>query len=95
LSVIKKSNEEKKYLLLPEGKASILINQIKEFKIPFFSRLINLCSKYTKQQVPEEHPSTSITYFGYVIPNLSLAHLLTKQDHYLEEAKRWIFRAIQ
>ena len=39
-----------------------------------------------------EHPS--ITYIGMAAANLSLAYLLTEQDHYLQEAKRWIFTAV-
>jgi len=31
---------------------------------------------------------------GMAAANLSLAYLLTEQDHYLTEAKRWIFTAV-
>jgi len=57
------------------------------------TRLLEQCTINKGQKLSEEHPPTSITYMGMAAANLSFAYLLTKQDHYLEEAKRWLFTA--
>lgn len=59
-----------------------------------FTRLIEQCRMYEGEVLSKEPPPTSITYMGMAAANLSLAYLLTKQDHYLVEAKRWIFTAV-
>ena len=59
-----------------------------------FIRLIEQCRLYENETLSKEHPPTSITYMGMAAANLSVAYLLTKQKHYLEEAKRWIFTAV-
>ncbi|OOB78458.1 MAG: hypothetical protein BEN18_07230 [Epulopiscium sp. Nuni2H_MBin001] len=58
-----------------------------------FTRLLEQCQTYFGQPMDEEHPQTSITYMGVAAANLSLAYRLTKQEQYLDEAKRWIFTA--
>ena len=58
------------------------------------TRLIEQCRLYEKETLSKEHPPTSITYMGMAAANLSLAYILTEQDHYLQEAKRWIFTAV-
>lgn len=58
-----------------------------------FTRLTEQCRMYQNQTLSKTHPPTSITYMGMAAANLSLAYLLTDQEHYLEEAKRWIFTA--
>ena len=45
---------------------------------------------YRTQELPAEHPTASITYFGPAAANLALAYRLTGQPHYLDEAWRWI-----
>lgn len=59
-----------------------------------FTRLVEQCRTYENRPLPTAHPPTSITYMGMAAANLSLAHLLTRQEHYLVEAKRWIFAAV-
>ena len=59
-----------------------------------FNRLVEQCRMYEGESLSVEHPPTSITYMGMAAANLSLAYILTKQEHYLEEAKRWIFTAV-
>jgi len=59
-----------------------------------FTRLIEQCRLYDGEVLSKEHPPTSITYMGMAAANLSLAYLLTEQEHYLVEAKRWIFTAV-
>ena len=58
-----------------------------------FLRLVEQCRLYEGETLSKTHPPTSITYMGMAAANLSLAYRLTEQDHYLEEAKRWIFTA--
>jgi hypothetical protein len=71
-----------------------LRNDIKGSKSFLFKRLYEQCRLYTNGQLPEEHPKGSTTYMGIASANLSLAYILTKQKHYLEEAKRWIFTCV-
>jgi hypothetical protein len=59
-----------------------------------FTRLIEQCRMYENEKLSKEHPPTSITYMGMAAANLSLAYRLTGQEHYLKEAKRWIFTAV-
>lgn len=59
-----------------------------------FTRLVEQCRMYEGEVLSKEPPPTSITYMGMAAANLSLAYLLTEQEHYLEEAKRWIFTAV-
>jgi hypothetical protein len=57
-------------------------------------RLAEQCDWYRGQTPPPEHPTASITYFGPAAANLALAHRLTDQRGYLDEAWRWISTAI-
>lgn len=84
----------KQYILLPDGSPDILVEQIKTYKAPLFKRLHEQCDYYSAQQLPKQHPVANITGFGYAAANLSLAYLITRQRHYLNEAKRWIFTAV-
>ena len=59
-----------------------------------FKRLYEQCRVYATQNLTEEHPNGSSTFMGMGAANLSLAYLLTDQEHYLEEAKRWIFTGV-
>lgn len=72
-----------------------LRNEIETIRRPLFKRLYDVCRLYPNQQLPEEHPQQSITFMGMASVNLSLAYLLTNQNHYLNEAKRWIFTAVK
>jgi hypothetical protein len=80
----------------------LLINdQLDELKVKLktthkehLTRLIEQCRLYEGEVLSKEHPHTSITYMGMAAANLSLAYILTEQDHYLQEAKRWIFTAV-
>jgi Domain of unknown function (DUF4962) len=82
----------KKYLLIKDN-----LEQLREEMLtvrkPQFTRLLEQCKFYESQTAHKEHPPTSITYMGMAAANLSLAYLLTKQEQYLEEAKRWLFTA--
>ncbi len=71
-----------------------LKEDIREEKSEHFSRLLEQCKWYSEQKLSKEHPPTSITYIGMGAANLSLAYLLTGQKQYFEEAKRWIFTAV-
>ncbi|GKX29412.1 hypothetical protein SH1V18_18920 [Vallitalea longa] len=71
-----------------------LRKEIKTTKADFFKRLYEQCRLYANAQLPEEHPKASTTYMGMGCANLSLAYLLTKQQHYLDEARRWIFTCV-
>ena len=59
-----------------------------------FNRLVEQCRPYYSEVLAVKHPPTSITYMGMAAANLSLAYRLTGQEHYLLEAKRWIFTAV-
>lgn len=82
-----------KYIFISQEIAS-LREEIKTVRSPFFKRVYDMCNIYKNQQLPKEHPPKSITFMGIAAINLSLAYLLTKQKHYLDEAKRWIFTAV-
>ncbi|SHH67062.1 DUF4962 domain-containing protein [Clostridium grantii] len=84
---------EKKYLFISQD-IDVLREEIKNVRKPFFKRLYDMCRLYSTEQLPEVHPPKSTTFMGIASVNLSLAYLLTKQKHYLEEAKRWIFTAV-
>lgn len=60
-----------------------------------FKRLEEQCRLYKEQHLTEEHPKGSSTFMGMGVLNLSLAYLLTKQNHFLEEAKRWIITGVK
>jgi len=86
--------KDRKYILLPDGSPDILIEQIKSFKAPMFKRLYEQCDYYFTLELPKDHPTSSIAHIGYAAANLSLAYLVTGQNYYLKEARRWIFTAI-
>lgn len=72
-----------------------LRQDIKGSKKVVYRRLVEQCKLYFVEQLPDEHPKASTTYMGIAIANLSLAYVLSGQKHYLEEAKRWIFKTVQ
>jgi len=60
-----------------------------------FKRLLEQCRLYEGETLSKAVPKTSVTYIGMAAANLSLAYVLTGQEHYLTEAKRWIFTAVE
>ena len=80
------------YLLINE-KMQQLIDERDTVRKPHLTRLLEQCKVYTGRKLSVEHPPTSITDMGMAAANLSLAYVLTKQDHYLVEAKRWLMTA--
>lgn len=85
----------KKYLLLPDNSPEVFLEQIRHSKGPLFKRLYDQCHRYRQHALPEQHPDSSISCFGFAAANLSLLYLITKQRDYLEEAKRWIDAGIR
>lgn len=81
------------YLLINDH-LEIFKAELKTTRQEHFKRLIEQCRLYDGEVLSKTPPPTSITYIGMAAANLSLAYLLTEQDHYLEEAKRWIFTAV-
>lgn len=81
------------FLLINQDLAQ-LQSEIQTVRNDQFVRLIEQCRKYETTPLSPTHPPTSITYMGMAAANLSLAYLLTHQEHYLVEAKRWIFTAV-
>ncbi|MEP4891788.1 MAG: DUF4962 domain-containing protein [Aliiglaciecola sp.] len=81
------------YLLINE-QLDTLKAEIKTTRKEHLTRLVEQCRLYEDEVLSKEHPHTSITYMGMAAANLSLAYLLTEQEHYLTEAKRWIFTAV-
>lgn len=81
------------YLLIHD-QLDALKAELKTSRKEHFTRLIEQCRLFEDEVLSTEHPHTSITYMGMAAANLSLAYLLTEQDHYLQEAKRWIFTAV-
>lgn len=55
-----------------------------------FHRLKEECQRYFSVELPTEHPPKSITYMGITIVNLALCYLLTQEERYLTEARRWM-----
>lgn len=82
----------KPYLLIND-KLEKLCEEGLTIRRSHLTRLLEQCQWYESQKAAKEHPPTSITYMGMAAANLSLAYLLTKQEHYLEEAKRWLLTA--
>jgi len=81
------------YLLINK-QLETLKTELKTTRKEHFIRLIEQCRMYEGEELSKEHPPTSITYMGMAAANLSLAYLLTEQEHYLQEAKRWVFTAV-
>lgn len=60
-----------------------------------FRRLEEQCKLYKEQHLTEEHPKGSSTFMAMGATNLSLMFLLTGQDYYLKESKRWLLTGIK
>ncbi len=80
------------YLLI-DDRLEQLKSQLHTTHHEHFNRLIEQCRPYYNEVLSSDPPPTSITYMGMAAANLSLAYRLTGQEHYLQEAKRWIFTA--
>ena len=81
-------------LLLINDQLETLRAEIKTTRKTQFRRLLDQCRLYESEKLSKDVPKTSVTYIGMAAANLSLAYLLTGQEHYLTEAKRWIFTAV-
>ena len=81
------------YLLI-DDRLDSLKAQLHSTHREHFDRLVQQCRLYNGEVLSVEPPPTSITYMGMAAANLSFAYRLTGQEHYLEEAKRWIFTAV-
>lgn len=68
--------------------------EAKDIRKEQFLRLCEQCNSYKNEILTKEHPKKSTTYMGIAAINLSLLYVLTNQKQYLDEAKRWIFTAI-
>jgi hypothetical protein len=74
---------------------SELRGEIQYAKAAVYKRLYDQCRRYADEPVYKEQPHGSVTFMGIASANLSLIYLLTRQPHYLEEAKRWIFACVE
>ena len=81
------------YLLI-DDRLEALKDQLHTTHREHFNRLVEQCRSYAGEPLSVDHPPTSITYMGMAAANLSLAYRLTGQEHYLHEAKRWIFTTV-
>lgn len=54
------------------------------------NRLLEQCDSYFAEDVPLEHPKKSSTYMGFACANLSMAYILTTDERYYNELKRWV-----
>ncbi|OOO00150.1 MAG: hypothetical protein ATN35_08845 [Epulopiscium sp. Nele67-Bin004] len=83
----------RKYLFISDSLED-LQRAIRHEKKDQFKRVYEMCRVYKAQELDKEHPDKSITFMSMGAMNLSMAYLLTEQEQYLEEAKRWIFAAV-
>lgn len=87
--------EEKRNYIFIGDKLNTLKNDVKNEKKFLFKRLHEQCLLYKNQKLTEEHPNGSSTFMSMGALNFSLAFMITKQKHYLEEAKRWIMTGVK
>ena len=73
---------------------NVLKDEVKSSKQGVFNRLIDQCATYFNVDLPKVHPKLSTTFMGIAMANLSLVYILTNEDKYLYEAKRWIFTCV-
>ncbi len=83
----------KNYLFIDQN-IEELKKEIYTTKASVFKRLVEQCKRYEVVQLSKEHPNGSTTFMGIAIANLALAFVLTKNEKYLVEAKRWIFKVV-
>lgn len=77
-------------LLLKGGRLDQLKEEVEGVRARQFRRLLDECERYRAVELPDEHPSASITFFGPAVANLALAYRITGHQHYLEELRRWL-----
>ena len=81
------------YLFIDQ-QINTLREDINHTKAAVYKRLYEQCRRYANETLFEQQPAGSVTFMGIASANLSLMYLLTKQPHYLEEAKRWVFTCV-
>jgi len=81
-------------LLIGGGRLDALRGAIRTSHRAQFARLLDQCEFYAAETAPAEHPEASITYFGPASAGFVLAHRLTGQPQYLDQARRWIAGAV-
>lgn len=68
----------------------VLKEELKSKKLVQYKRLKAECDRYFSYYLPEDHPAQSTTYMGIALYNLSLMSLVSDNEKYLLEAKRFI-----
>lgn len=59
-----------------------------------YQRLQDEYKRYQDMELPDIHPKKSTTYMGIAIVNLALLYLISEDEKYLLEAKRWMFKVV-
>ena len=59
-----------------------------------YKRLLDEYDRYKEMELPALHPKKSTTYMGIAIVNLALLYLISEDEKYLKEAKRWMFTVV-
>lgn len=80
----------KKYLFL--GTEEVVIGLLKKEKQ--LKRLVEEAKRLSEEKLTKEHPKGSSTFMGMGAINLSLTYLLTKQEKFLNQAKRWLLTGV-
>lgn len=78
----------KKYILIPNLEQ--LIESTKHEKKFLLEELKRMANQYQQTPLSKTPPIASTTYMGMAIFNLSLLYLVTNDDTYALEAKRWM-----
>jgi hypothetical protein len=55
-----------------------------------YNRLLTQCDSYFAVELPSVHPLASTTYMGIAMVNLALGYLLSNEEKYLLECRRWM-----
>ena len=55
-----------------------------------YARLLEQADRYALMELPAVHPGESTTYMGIAMLNLALAYLLSGQERYLRDARRFM-----
>ena len=93
MEVYTERDEDMKYLYVTDWEP--LRKEKASVRKRHFARLAAECERYEKQELPQEHPLASITYYGMAAANLAFLYKLTGQKRYLWEARRWIFAGVE
>ncbi len=65
-------------------------SQDKDKREKQLKRLLSQCESYFNTELSVAHPQGSSTFMAFAELNLALAYLLTEDEKYLVEAKRWM-----